>query len=90
MRRRAEPLYDRDHFVFPLSADPAAWARKYDIEPFTAPCYGCGAPLTTSIPFAQGQRRGLLAPTCTCGTDALPPLCMVTLDDAFDAFFGPR
>jgi hypothetical protein len=28
---------------------------------------GCGAMLTTTIPFAQGTLRGLQAPPCVCG-----------------------
>lgn len=43
------------------------WTKRYGVTPFTHPCYGCGHPLTTTIPFVQGQLRGLQAPKCECG-----------------------
>ncbi len=43
------------------------WTRRYGIEPFSHPCYGCGRMLTTTIPFRQGQLVGLTAPNCECG-----------------------
>jgi hypothetical protein len=43
------------------------WTKRYGIEPLTYPCHGCGRPLTTTIPFRQGQLVGLTAPKCECG-----------------------
>lgn len=65
-------------------ADPKAWAERYDIEPFTRACRWCGIEQTTSIPFAQGTLRGLVAPPCKCtDPNVNPPYCMVR-----DARFG--
>lgn len=43
------------------------WSRRWGVKPFTTPCHGCGAPLTTSIPFVRGTLRGLEAPPCENG-----------------------
>ena len=51
--------------VFGVSA--AEWTRRYGVQPFEYPCYVCGRLLATSIPFAQGELRGLAAPQCACG-----------------------
>lgn len=74
-------------FLHVLGADPAAWARRYDIEPLTAPCDACGALLTTTIPIAQGTLRGLRAPTCACGHERTP-WCVVRDPKAGDLLSG--
>lgn len=69
-------MLDRDRFLLVLGQDPEAWAARFGIEPFTHPCDGCGEPLSTTLPFASGELRGLIAPRCACGNDA-PPYCVV-------------
>lgn len=59
-----------------LGADPEKWAAKFGLEPFSAPCSECGSILTTTIPCARGQLRGLRAPTCECGNKRTP-YCLV-------------
>jgi len=60
------------------------WAEKFDIEPFSCECGGCGKLLTTTIPFAHGTFRGLKAPKCECG-EPCPPYCLVSVEgDLFD------
>lgn len=49
-----------------------AWAKRYGIVPFTAPCGRCCEPRETSVPFACGKFRGLAAPTCACGHEQGP------------------
>lgn len=49
-----------------------AWSARYGVEAFSHPCFECGRILTTSIPFAQGQLRGLQAPPCECGNEKTP------------------
>jgi hypothetical protein len=56
--------------VYGVTAE--AWADRYGIEVFSHPCIECGRVLTTSIPFAQGQLRGLQAPPCECGHTQTP------------------
>lgn len=43
------------------------WAKRYNIDPFSVDCPGCGARKETTIPIADGPLRGLLAPPCPCG-----------------------
>lgn len=64
-----------------------AWTKRYGIEAFTHPCYRCGAPCTTSIPFAQGTLRGLQAPPCVCGHE-WPPYALVRDPKYGDLFSG--
>ena len=59
-----------------LGVSAASWTRRFGVEPFTHPCSQCGAPRTTSIPFIQGELRGLAAPVCECG-HAQPPYVVV-------------
>jgi len=66
----------RERFLFVHGVGAAQWAARYEIEPSTHPCYDCGEPLTTSIPFAIGQLRGLVAPACACGNKSTP-YCVV-------------
>jgi hypothetical protein len=63
---------NRERFLIVLGADAERWAKRYDIEPFSHPCSECGRMLTTSIPFAEGTLRGLVAPRCACGNDLTP------------------
>ena len=69
-------MHDRSRFMLVLGADPVKWAKRYDILPFTHPCSRCGAQTTTSIAFASGNCRGLIAPQCECGHPS-PPYCIV-------------
>jgi hypothetical protein len=69
-------MLDRSTFLLVHGVTAEEWARRYDIEPFTHPCSDCGAELTTSIPFAKGELRGLVAPKCTCGNEGTP-YCVV-------------
>jgi len=69
----------RSTFLLVLGADPERWAKRYGIAPFTAGCAGCEAPSTTSIPFAAGAHRGLIAPVCTC-KHPTPPYALVRAD----------
>jgi hypothetical protein len=75
------------HFLIAHGADPKRWARKHDIEPFSCPCDGCGRTVTTSVPFACGQFRGLIAPTCPCGHE-FRPYCVVRAAQHGDLFTG--
>lgn len=64
-----------------------AWSQRHDLEPYTRPCSECGAPLTTTVPFATGQMRGLLAPDCSCGNKNTP-YCVVRDARYGDLFSG--
>jgi hypothetical protein len=63
-----------DLTVYGVTAE--AWSKRYGMVPFTHPCFKCGAPATTTIPFARGTLRGLRAPLCACGHPT-PPYVMV-------------
>ncbi len=68
---------------------PEAWAKRHDLAPYTRPCQDCGAPKTSSVPFARGQLRGLMAPPCkACGSDARTPYCVVRAAEHGDLFDG--
>lgn len=67
---------NRQHFLKILGANPVTWAARYDLEPFRFPCSDCGQLLTTTVPFAYQQLRGLIAPDCSCG-NKFPPYCVV-------------
>lgn len=69
---KARGLPSRATFLRVLGADPVRWAKRYGIASFTHPCAGCGTPSTTSIPFAAGDHRGLIAPACACGHPTQP------------------
>lgn len=77
----------RERFLVAHGVDPKRWARTHDIVPFTAPCADCGTALTTSLPFASGQLRGLIAPRCDCGNEH-PPYCVVRAYQFGDLFTG--
>lgn len=71
-----EPMFNRKKFLIIHGQDPVAWSKKYDLEPFTHPCYRCKATCSTTLPFASGNLRGLIAPACACGHPN-PPYCVV-------------
>jgi hypothetical protein len=81
---------DRARFILVLGADPVKWAKRWGIEPGSAPCYFCKAELTTSIPFAVDGLRGLVAPTCACGNKNTP-YCVVAAKggDILEALYPP-
>lgn len=76
---KARGLPVRATFLLILNADPDRWAKRYGIAPFTQPCARCGAPSATSIPFAAGDNRGLIAPVCAC-KHPTPPYALVRAD----------
>lgn len=69
-------MLDRSRFLFVFGIDRERSAARYDLEAFTHPCYQCGAELSTTIPFAYGTLRGLVAPQCVCGHTGTP-YCVV-------------
>lgn len=68
---------DRERFLLVFGVDGQRWAKRYGIEPASAACYHCGEELTTTLPFALGCLRGLVAPKCACG-NVNTPYCVVT------------
>lgn len=52
--------------IFPLE-DHEAWATRYSLEIKTIDCVKCGVSQCTTIPFAEGEQRGLIAPLHDCG-----------------------
>ena len=84
MTRRSPPCLD----VHGVTV--AQWTARFGVEPFSHPC-ACGAMLTTSIPFAQGQLRGLRAPPCENGCHDernRPPYAFVRAPQHGDLFGG--
>ena len=77
----------RERFLFVHGIDAAQWAARFEIEPSTHPCYLCGEPLTTSVPFAIESLRGLAAPACACGNQNTP-YCVVRDPRFGDLFTG--
>jgi hypothetical protein len=73
---------NRSRFLIIHGITTKSWCARHDLEPYTRPCSRCGAGLTTTIPFAVGQMRGLMAPVCSCGNENTP-YCVVR-----DARFG--
>lgn len=69
-------MFDRTKFLIVHGVTAEEWSERYGLDPFTHPCCICGAPQTTSLPFAKGQLRGLVAPVCECGHPN-PPFCVV-------------
>lgn len=66
----------RNNFLYVYGVSSEQWAKRFGLEPFTYPCSECGIELTTTIPFAYDQLRGLAAPTCACGNEKTP-YCLV-------------
>jgi len=64
------------------------WIQRYGLEPFTVPCTDCGALLTTSIPIAYRQLRGLITPQCSCGSSDRP-YCFVRANKYGNLFDAP-
>lgn len=62
----------RERIVRLVGGESPAFERRHGLERFTYPCDQCGAPLTTSEPFALGALRGLVAPDCACGNTSTP------------------
>lgn len=82
-------MFDRSKFLLIFGEDAEKWAARYDIEPFSHPCGRCKRILTTTIPFACGQFRGLIAPQCACGNERPP--CAIVRDPRYgDLFTGDR
>lgn len=80
-------MFDRSKFLIAHGVNADKWAVRYNIEPFSHPCGRCGTVLTTSIPFASGQFRGLIAPQCSCGNERPP--CAIVRDPKYgDLFTG--
>ena len=72
----------RSTFLRVLGVEAEAWAKRYGITPFTSPCSVCDRPCTTSVPFMVLGLRGLVAPTCECGSTSTP--YAVVRDDGAD------
>lgn len=53
--------------LYPLE-NYKTWAKRYDIEIKSAYCIKCGKTIITSIPFALGKLRGLIADAHECET----------------------
>lgn len=82
-------MFNRSKFFVVHGISTERWCERHDLEPYTRPCGDCGAMLTTSIPFASGQLRGLLAPACSCG-NVRTPYCVVRDSKYGDLFSGGR
>lgn len=63
---------NRAGFLRVLNQDPKRWSSRHGVEAFTIECRFCGVDMVTSIPFAYGKLRGLIAPVCECGNDDTP------------------
>lgn len=79
-------IADSDRFLVVHGADPAEWALRYDIEPFSKTCRHCGREISTTLPIAQGTFRGLMAPPCPCGSRS-KTYCLVR-STASEPLFG--
>lgn len=75
--------FERMKRVFGVDAE--SWARRHGITPYTGPCQECGRERTTSVPFADGDLRGLIAPRCECGHEGTP-YCVVVARGRGDLF----
>lgn len=80
-------IVDRSRILVAHGVTVEQWTERYGCEPFSHPCGDCGRELTTSIPFAYGRLRGLIAPACECGNDR-PPYCVVR-DPKHGDLLGP-
>lgn len=66
----------REEFFTVHNADWLAWSERHGIDPITTECRSCGNVLTTNIPIATKELRGLKTPICDCGNANLP-FCFV-------------
>jgi hypothetical protein len=78
-----------EKFLMVYGQNAESWANRFGLEPFTHPCYACGAELRTTQPFFCGELRGLIARRCSCG-DAWPPYCVVRDPKYGDILDGAR
>ncbi len=78
---------NRDRVLRVLGVTAEQWCARYGIEPFSVTC-DCGATRTTTIPWALGPQRGLIAPLCVCGTEDAP-YCAVLIDRLLPASKKP-
>jgi hypothetical protein len=89
-KRRHE--LDRAGWLLVHGVSAAAWCERWQIEPFSCPCRGCGAMLTPDQPFASGSLRGLVARPCACGyhdhQSRGTPYCVVRDPKHGDLFSG--
>lgn len=76
---------NRNSFLRIYGISIERWAMRHDLELYTRPCSRCGALLETSIPFATGTFRGLVAPACECGNENTPYV-LVRADGHGDLF----
>lgn len=70
-------MLDRSKLLACHGVNPERWADRWGIEPFTAACQDCGATTITSVPFACGELRGLMAPPCEACGNEVTPYCVV-------------
>ncbi len=80
-------MLERERFLIVHGQSPERWADRWGIEPFSAECHVCDRLLTTTVPFACGTLRGLVAPECECGNE-LTPYCVVRDFRHGDLFTG--
>jgi hypothetical protein len=73
------PKLGFNYLIIP-SANNEDWARRYDIEPFSAICHECGEVREAKHAFFSKEynRRGFLAQNCKCGYSTF-----VYVDDQF-------
>jgi hypothetical protein len=65
------------NFLYIYGVDFKIWAKKFDIEPFIAPCQDCGKLIETTLPFIYGKKFRGLAINCPCGSRV--PYCLVNV-----------
>jgi|SRR5690606_12021651 len=54
------------------------WVERWNIMvPDPVPCPECETPRTPTLPFRQGNLRGVLSEPCTCGYDSKAPLAFI-------------
>jgi hypothetical protein len=86
-------IVDRAKVLIVHGVTAEEWCERYDLEPHTRPCQRCGESRATSLPFAQGNLRGLIAPTCAACQHFGTPYCVVHKDPdsgLADLFGGGR
>jgi hypothetical protein len=73
--------FSRHRWLIVLGVSAEEWAKRWDLEPYTRPCGTCGRELTTTIPFACDNVRGLKCPTCPCGNECTPYCVVAAVGD---------